>query len=177
MHVPALGVLIDLAVFISLFACTLACINAAARVMLLMAHNGIAHKWLLRGTHTAQHAPVDAVIVSGLLIMIPVCGLILRGVSGFDIYGWMGSIAVYGFLTAYALACMALPVFLRRRNELTPWMVILPAAATLAILLALVGTLYPLPPPPYSRLPYVYLAVLAAGLISSWVVQKRNPAQ
>jgi len=174
MHVPALGVLIDVSVFISLFACTLACITAAARVMLLMAHNGIAHRWLLRGTHSSQHAPVDAVIVSGVLILLPVCGLVLRGVSGFDIYGWMGSIAVYGFLTAYALACVALPVFLWRRKELTAWMVVLPGAAVIAILLALVGTLYPLPPPPYSRLPYVYLAVLAAGLISSWAVQKHN---
>lgn len=173
-HVPALGTLIDLAVFVSLFACTLACITAAARVMLLMAHNGIAHKWLLRGTHTPQHAPVDAVMVSGMLIMIPVCGLVGRGVSGFDIYGWMGSMAVYGFLTAYALACVALPAFLWKRKELTGGMVILPAAATIAILLALVGTLYPIPPPPYSRLPYVYLATLGAGLLSSWAIRKRK---
>jgi len=168
-HVPVLGVVIDVGVFVSLFACTLACITAAARVMLLMAHNGIASKWLLRGTDTQQHAPVDAVMVSGLLILLPVCCLVLRGVSGFDIYGWMGQIAVYGFLTAYALACSALPVFLRRRSELTTWMVMLPAAAVLAIVLALIGTVYPVPQAPYDRLPYVYLAVLVGGLISSWM--------
>jgi amino acid transporter len=176
-HVPALGLLIDVAVFISLFACTLACISAAARVMLLMAHNGIANKWLLRGTHTAQHAPVDAALVSGVLILLPVCGLVLCGVNGFDIYGWMGSMAVYGFLTAYALACIALPIFLLRRRELTPWMMLLPAAAVMAILLALVGTLYPVPPPPYSRLPYVYLAVLLAGLLSSWMTNRAIAAK
>jgi amino acid transporter len=82
--------------------------------------------------------------------------------------------AVYGFLTAYALACVALPVFLWKRKELTGGMVILPAAATIAILLALVGTLYPIPPPPYSRLPYVYLATLGAGLLSSWAIRKRK---
>jgi len=46
--------------------------------------------------------------------------------------------AVYGFLSAYALACVALPVFLKKRNELSVGMMVLPAAAVIAILLALV---------------------------------------
>jgi len=37
-HLPALGVIIDVGLCIGLFACTLACITAAARIMLLMAH-------------------------------------------------------------------------------------------------------------------------------------------
>jgi len=174
MGVPVLGVMIDIGLCIGLFACTLACITAAARIMLLMAHNGIVHKWLLRGTKTEQHAPVDAVIVASALVMLPLGVLTLCGVSGFDIYGWMGSMAVYGFLTAYALVCVALPVFLKQRNELSVWMVVLPATAVLAILLALVGTFYPLPPPPYNRLPYVYLATLAIGLASSWILRKQK---
>jgi len=178
MHVPAFGEIIDIGVCIGMFACTLAFITAAARLMLLMAHNGIAPRWLLRGTHTEQHAPVDAVLITSVLIMLPLAVLTLRGVASFDIYGWMGSMAVYGFLTAYALACSALPVFLKRRGDLSPWMVILPAAAVLAILLALVGTLYPVPPPPYNRLPYVYLATLLTGLAWSWFLrrQKQKPS-
>jgi len=178
MHVPAFGEIIDIGVCIGMFACTLAFITAAARLMLLMAHNGIAPRWLLRGTHTEQHAPVESVLVASVLVMLPLAVLTLRGTVSFDIYGWMGSMAVYGFLTAYALACSALPVFLKRRGELTPWMVMLPAAAVLAILLALVGTLYPVPPPPYNRLPYVYLVTLAIGLASSWTLrrQKQKPS-
>lgn len=171
-HVPALGVIIDVGLCIGLFACTLACITAAARIMLLMAHKGIAHKWLLRGTKTEQHAPVDAVLVTGALVTLPLIGLTLFGANGFDIYGWMGSMAVYGFLTAYALVCVALPVFLKRRGELSPWTIALPTAAVGAILLALVGTLYPVPAPPYNRLPYIYLATLAVGLISSWTMRR-----
>src|ERR1039458_3567508 len=48
--VPVLGLLIDIGALVSLFACTLACITAAARVLLLMAHNGLAHD-SLRATH------------------------------------------------------------------------------------------------------------------------------
>lgn len=173
-HLPALGVIIDVGLCVGLFACTLACITAAARIMLLMAHKGIAHKWLLRGTKTEQHAPVDAALVTGALVMLPVAALTLCGASGFDIYGWMGSMAVYGFLTAYCMVCVALPVFLKKRGELSVAMTILPAVSVLAILLALVGTLYPIPAPPYNRLPYIYLATLAAGLGSSWGLRRQK---
>src|SRR5208337_2708290 len=40
---PVLGLLIDIGALVSLFAGTLACITAAARVLLLMAHKGLAH--------------------------------------------------------------------------------------------------------------------------------------
>ena len=48
--VPVLGLLIDIGALVSLFAGTLACITAAARVLLLMSHNGLAHG-SLRTTH------------------------------------------------------------------------------------------------------------------------------
>jgi len=41
--VPVLGLLIDIGALVSMFAGTLACITAAARVLLLMSHNGLAH--------------------------------------------------------------------------------------------------------------------------------------
>ena len=41
--VPVFGLLIDVGALVSLFAGTLACITAAARVLLLMAHHGLAH--------------------------------------------------------------------------------------------------------------------------------------
>jgi amino acid transporter len=47
---PRLGPVIDLGAMISMFACILACVTAAARVLLMMAHNGVAHRWMSR-TH------------------------------------------------------------------------------------------------------------------------------
>jgi hypothetical protein len=45
--------------------------------------------------------------------------------------------------------------------------------AGLAMLLALVGNLYPVPEGPYGKLPYIYLVYLAAGLL--WfAVNSRN---
>jgi amino acid transporter len=160
--VPLLGPLIDFGALVSMFACTLACITAAARVLMRMAHNGLVHSRL--GTaHKTNATPGSAILLTGLFTVLPVAVLTLRGVSGTDIYGWMGSLAVYGFLTTYGLAAIALPVYLKRNHHLTTGTLLLSIAGTLATLLALAGTLYPVPDRPYNWLPYVYLAYILCG--------------
>ena len=62
--VPVFGLLIDVGALISLFAGTLACITAAARVLLLMAHHGLAHP-SMRSTHVRNETPSHAVMVDG----------------------------------------------------------------------------------------------------------------
>lgn len=160
---PVLGILIDIGALVSMFAGTLACITAAARVLLRMAHDGLAHE-SLGATHAHNHTPSRAVVITGVAALLPVAALAYRGASGLDVYGWMGSLATYGFIVAYALVCVALPRYLRQHGAFTPGARIVPALASLAMLLALIGNLYPVPEGPYGKLPYVYLAYLAAGL-------------
>src|ERR1700685_734365 len=165
--VPVLGLLIDIGALVSLFAGTLACITAAARVLLLMAHNGLAHG-SLRNTHVRNQTPSRAVVITGIAALLPVAVLAARGASGLDVYGWMGSLATYGFIVAYALVCIALPRYLREHGVLRPGVQIVPWLAGTAMLLALVGNLYPVPEGPYGKLPYIYLGYLTAGLV--WFV-------
>jgi amino acid transporter len=162
--VPWLGLLIDIGVLVSLFAATLGCITAAARVLLLMAHNGLAHN-SLRATHARNQTPSRAVVITGVAALLPVAILAARGASGLDVYGWLGSLATYGFIVAYGLVCVGLPHYLRTHNVFRPGAQIIPWLAGLAMLLALVGNLYPMPEGPYGKLPYVYLAYLTAGLL------------
>ena len=115
--VPVLGLLIDIGALVSLFAGTLACITAAARVLLRMAHDGLAHE-LLRTTHPQNRTPTYAIVITGIAAVAPVAVLAARGASGLDVYGWMGSLATYGFIVAYALVCMALPRYLRQHEAL-----------------------------------------------------------
>jgi amino acid transporter len=169
--VPMLGLLIDIGALVSLFACTLGCITAAARVLLLMAHNGLAHD-SLRTTHARNQTPSRAVVITGAAALLPVAVLAARGASGLDVYGWLGSLATYGFIVAYGLVCVALPRYLRHHGVFRPAAQIVPWLAGAAMLLALVGNLYPVPEGPYGKLPYVYLAYLTAGLL--WFVFRRR---
>jgi amino acid transporter len=160
------GTLIDIGALVSMFACTLACITAGARVLLRMASNGIAHTALAQ-THSRNATPHLAVLLIGAITLALVALLAARGVSGLDIYGWLGSLAVYGFLTTYGLAAVALPFYLRRVHTLSAATLTLAIAAALAIVLALAGTLYPVPETsPYNWLPYLYLGYLLLGM--SW---------
>src|SRR5580692_2693587 len=112
---PILGLLIDIGALVSLFAGTLACITAAARVLLLMSHHGLAHG-SLKATHARHETPGRAIIITGIAAVLPVAVLAARGASGLDVYGWLGSLATYGFIVAYALVCVALPKYLRDRG-------------------------------------------------------------
>ncbi len=103
-------------------------------------------------------------MITGVAAALPTVVLAARGASGLDVYGWLGSLATYGFIVAYAIgmhrpaALFAEPRCLSSRSaEIVPWL------AGAAMLLALVGNLYPVPEGPYGKLPFVYLAYLSAG--------------
>jgi amino acid transporter len=166
-----LGLLIDIGALVSMFAGTLACVTAAARVLLLMAHNGLAHD-AFRATHAQNQTPSRAVVITGIAAVAPVAVLAARGASGLDVYGWLGSLATYGFIVAYALVCVALPSYLRDQGVFRPGAQIIPWLAGAAMLLALVGNLYPIPEGPYGKLPFIYLAYLMAGLL--WFMLRRR---
>ena len=172
--IPVLGLLIDIGALVSLFAGTLACITAAARVLLRMAHDGLAHE-SLGITHVRNHTPGRAVIITGIAAVLPVAVLAFRGASGLDVYGWMGSLATYGFIVAYALVCGALPRYLRGHGTFGMETRILSGLSATAMLLALLGNLYPVPEGPYGKLPYIYLAYLIAGL--GWFFLSRSRAK
>jgi amino acid transporter len=171
--VRMLGELIDIGALVSLFACTLACITAAARVLLLMSHHGLAHG-SMRTTHVSNETPSRAVIATGIAAVLPVAILAARGADGLDVYGWMGSLATYGFIVAYALVCSVLPRYLRKHSAFRAGAQVVPWLACGAMLLALMGNLYPVPEGPYGKLPYVYLAYLAAGLVWFFWNRKRE---
>jgi amino acid transporter len=171
----SLGVVIDIGALVSLFACTLACITAAARVLLLMSHGGLTHG-SLRVTHARNETPGRAVIVAGIAAVLPVAVLAARGARGLDVYGWMGSLGTYGFIVAYGLTCLALPRYLRNHGACRPGARIIPWLTCFVMLLALAGNLYPVPEGAYGKLPLIFLAYLALGLLwFFWSTKRKKP--
>ncbi len=156
----------------SFFACCLSCITAAARVALRMAHDGLMHGHLRR-VHHINDTPGNAAIVAGAAAFVPASILALRGVSGFDINGWMGTLATYGFIVAYLLVSVAAPIHRRRQGKLSLRGVLVSVVSTLALLLAAVGSVYPIPPSPYPWLIALFAAVLVAGFLWSLAANRQ----
>ena len=170
--VSLLGPIIDLGVMVSMFAATLACVIAASRVLLLMAHHGLAHNRLTQ-TSSTHETPGAASVLTAFLAFLPSAILAMRHTSGADIYGWMGTLAVYGFLTAYGIVVVALAVHLRHGARLTLSKILLTSVTALAMLLAMVSNIYPnVPPAPLLYFPFIYAAYLLLALLWFWISRK-----
>ncbi len=168
---PVLGILIDAGAVVSMFACGLACITAAARILLLMAHHGLVPIQMCR-THHRNETPHVAVLITSAAVGVPALALLLMGYSATDVYGWLGSFAVYGFITIYGLTCVALPLQLKKRGALSATMLAIAVLAGVSMVMTLAGTLYPVPAAPYSWLPYLYFGYLLITL--AFFFGKRN---
>ncbi len=172
---PMVGTLTDLGAVVTFFSCFLACITAAARVLFLMGRHGALHS-LFGEAHEENQTPHRAVLLSSIVAFLPAGVMMMRGMNLFQIYGLIGTIATFGFVTAYILVCAAAPLFLRSQGRLTPQAIGISVLAILAMCAALLGNLYPVPDAPYSYLPYLYAALLLAGFAWSTVWSARTPS-
>src|SRR5262245_14713560 len=119
-----LSIVIDIGITISVFACTLACINASARIALTMAHDGMGVPALVR-THATRKTPNVAIwVVAVPMLVVPVLAILFRQ-SPVDGTGWAGTLATFGFMLGYALVSLGAPLYLRRIGQpnLAVWIV------------------------------------------------------
>ena len=172
--VPKLGILLSVGALVGQFACVLACINAAARVMYSMSKEGFfpADAQKVHATHATPHVAVGA---SAVVIGIFPLAMLIKGTALMDIFGYLGSIATFGFLLSYALVSIAAPIFLRKRNELNLKAVVTSVIALTLLAIPIVGSVYPIPDAPYNYLPYFFLAMMIAGVLRIYWMSRRVP--
>ncbi|OLP62637.1 hypothetical protein BJF93_12430 [Xaviernesmea oryzae] len=169
------GPLIDLGVALSFFACTLGSINAGARVLYALARHGLFHR--SAGTaHRENATPHVGVSLIALVAAVLSLTLTQTGHGLLDTFGLLGTIATYGFLFAYGLVAVGVPFFLRRIGQFRSWHAIMSAVTLVLLAIPLAGSLYPVPPYPFSILPYIFLALLALGVLWFLVLKARAPA-
>jgi amino acid transporter len=180
-----LAIIISGGITISALACTLACVNASARIALTMAHDGIGVRALQR-THRTHKTPVPAIVTVAVpMLLVPVIFVSL-GQSPVDGTGWVGTLATFGFMLGYALVALAAPIFLRRLNitAVGVWitgivgflaMIIVFYANWLPQTIRIPGIKFPDLEGVYVWLPYVFFAWVAAGLVWYGIVRYRSP--
>lgn len=168
--VSPLGVGIDFGAFVSMIACVLACVTAASRVLMRMAHERLLPQILGK---TGRHGtPVAAIISSTGFIFVASLLMTARGINGADIYDLAGSLSVFGFLTSYALVAIALPFARRVRGQRSYFVTGASVIATLVIVLIAVYDLRSTADGAHARLPYVYMIYVTVGL--AWYALRRR---
>ncbi|MGA2907806.1 MAG: APC family permease [Terracidiphilus sp.] len=173
-HVSPLGVAIDCGAFVSMFACVLACATAAARVLLRMAHDKLLPA-ALQHTSPRHGTPGAAVALSIALMFAATTAMALLGDSGSTMYDLLGSLSVFGFLTAYALVALALPFARRAVGQHSQLLAAVSVLTVAVILMIAVFDLNSAEDAVHARIPYLYLAYITAGL--AWYALRRRKAQ
>lgn len=132
-----IGWFVDLIVATSFLACSLAMTNAATRLAFALSREGVIPgvfgRVSLRGVPAAS-----AILIAFVVLAVPATVLLLGGTRD-DLRTVTSPAGVIGFLVAYALVCVAAPVFLARIGELTTGAAVLSTVAG-AALLAVLGT-------------------------------------
>jgi len=161
--ISPLGVAIDFGAAVSMFACVLACTTAAARVLLRMAHGGLLPRVLER-TSSKHGTPGAAIALTASLMLAATAALAMSGVQGSDMYDWLGSLSVFGFLTAYALVALALPFARRALGQHSHWVAGLSIVTVAVMILIVIFDLRSATDTIHARIPWIYLGYIAAGL-------------
>lgn len=161
-----LGELIAFGALFSFFACVLGSINPAARIFFIMARHGLFPE-SVGSAHSANRTPHVAVSICSLLMFLVPTLLCFYQVKLFDIMGYLGGIASFGFLTVYVLISLAAPVYLHKIGKVRPKDLIFSAAAIGFMIIPILGSvgipgnnLFPVPEAPYNLFPYLFLLYL-----------------
>ncbi len=161
--VSPLGVAIDMGAAISMFACVLACTTAAGRLLMRMAHGRLLPAALER-TSPQHSTPAAAVLLSAGLMFASTVVMTLRGVSGSDMYDLLGSLSVFGFLTAYALVALALPFARAALGQHSHTVAVVSVITVIVMILIAIFDLRSSTDPIHARIPYIYLGYIIAGI-------------
>jgi amino acid transporter len=150
---------------VSFFSLTLSCLNAGSRIIFPMAHHTVFPKALGR-VHPRNRTPHVA-ITCFILLMLAVPCVLEIWTNPLTIFGDGGTLAAFGFLTAYYLISIAAPVYLKKRGELKTRHVVLTVVACVTLAVPTFGSFYPVPAFPVNIFPYIFLAWMAVG--GSWL--------
>ena len=178
-----LGHFIAIGITCSMFACALACLTAGSRMLLSLGHDGLLPTVF---THTTKrtHAPGVAIWSVAIPMTVVPVAYILAGSTDTTLTGEEGTIATYGFMLAYGLVCLAMPIYLRKIGENKPlaWVLGLLGAVTMVFVFyvnwiptVIPNHIFAALTWPWWTFPYVFLAWTALGLIAYLYVKMRKP--
>lgn len=171
---PWAGLVLDLSIATSLFACAVASSTALVRVLFSMGREGLLPP-ALGTTHPRHRTPFFAsAIALPVVTVVPVAMVFAAG----EVWTAMTVLIIFaaaGYILAYVLVCVAAPVFLHRIGELGVWSAV--KAVLAAVALSGVALLYLVEESRGDRAFGVwgFIALLAAGIAVYSIRMLRRP--
>ena len=102
--------------------------------------------------------------------------MVMEHVTGYSVYDLCGSVAVFGFLTAYVLVAIGLPFARRALGQHSHVVAALSFLTVAVIVMIAVYDLRSAPDAVHARIPYLYLAYITAGLV--WYgIRRKTPVK
>jgi amino acid transporter len=160
------------AALISVFACALASINAASRLLFSMGKYEFLHR-SMGLVHTTHRTPHRAVLVCGAIVAIVTLSITPAGFL--DAFNYAGTFAAFGFVVVYLALCIVAPMDLGKSREMKFRHVLLGVAGTALMLFVIFGSVYPVPPYPGNLLPYLFFGYMAAGALWFGILKFKSP--
>ena len=165
-HTPYLGTISSFSVGLSYFACGLASLTIGSRVLFSLAREG--YWWRSFGdAHPVNGTPHRAIAFLSLLSMAIPAAMLVAGADFAVAFNFVTQLGSFGIVAAYLLVAVALPLYLRKRHQLTGRDLAVGGAAALLLTLVLVLSVYPVPAAPYAAVPYAFLASVVICLAVS----------
>ncbi len=127
-----LGVVLDLSVAVSFFACATASTIALVRVIFSLGKEGLLPSRLAY-THQRLETPIAAAVATAPFVVLVPAALVSAGLPLAWVIETSLVVATAGYLTAYLLVCVATPVFLRLLSEMTLRPVVSSVVAALTV--------------------------------------------
>jgi amino acid transporter len=159
----------------SQFANALSGSTAAVRIIFSMGREGVISRVLGRtNTHDSPGVAWTAYIMFSALVTYGAGAAI----GPLGVYAWLGSFLGLGIIIIYIMMNVGLAsYFWRRHRDEFNWFRhgVLPALGSVLMLLPIYGLLWPVPPWPYSLVPYLLVAWVIAGVGYFAVVRSRKP--
>jgi amino acid transporter len=169
---PALAPLFYLIASVSAFACVLASINAASRLLFSMGRYQFVHR-SMGMVHTKHQTPHYAVAFAAILSLV--VNLALLGTGALNTFGYTSTFATFGFIVAYFLISVSAPIYLKKQGQLKLANLVVGILGAVAMVGGFFGSVYPVPAWPYNFLPYLFVAYMLFGFGWLAMLKKRAP--
>jgi amino acid transporter len=172
--IPWFSYVVDLAISTTLLTSAIAIFNGVSRLMLTAAHEGLAPAdW--RHLHPRYQTPDRALNVLAACGGAVLAGVIISGIGPFAIFGDLGDLDGFAYLTLYSLVCLGSIAFLRRRGALRTRRVVVALLSAGGLVYVFYSNVVPWPAWPENLLLAIALGVIGLSLAGFVLLRTLRP--